>query len=163
MQDVSIFLGDDRVEVADAAFSAGRAIDPDRFIVNVWRDENNEGELHVSVHAPERVLLSVGDDDVVLESSNPYLVGPVTVHNTDDTPTVICVPGEPIHVFGHVRLIKGHHEAADYLAAEAEYLAECERFAAAAKAAHTHQFGSSGGAWQCACGATKPRIVGPGV
>ncbi len=38
-------------------------VPPERWIVNVWRDEDNHGELHVSVHSPgEKVLLSVSCD-----------------------------------------------------------------------------------------------------
>lgn len=127
MQDTTIFLGHDgRLEAVDEAFSARAVVDPTHFIVNAWRDPDDDDALHVSVHAPEPVLLSVGDDDVTLTPGNPYLVGEVTTHNTDDTPTVICVPGEPIHVFGHVRIITRSHEAADYLAAEAEDAREAE-------------------------------------
>lgn len=28
---------------------------------------------------------------------------------------------------------------------------------------HVHQFTTGGGAWSCKCGATKPRLIGPGV
>lgn len=122
MQDHLIALGrpDGNGPGSILTIPAGTFWPPERFIVNAWRDEDDDGALHVSVHAPEPVLLSVGDDDVTLTPGNPYLVGKVTVHNTDDTPTVICVPGEPIHVFGHVRIITSSHEAADYLAADAE-------------------------------------------
>lgn len=31
----------------------------EQFVVGIWRDEESDGELHVSVHTPERILLSI--------------------------------------------------------------------------------------------------------
>ena len=52
-------------------------------VVNVWRDHENGGELHVSVHAPERVLLSLDcgwwestDDDSRRETEAAMILHP---------------------------------------------------------------------------------------
>jgi hypothetical protein len=75
--EISVFTED-----AEVVATTGN-VHPDKWLVNVWRDHENGGELHVSVHAPEQVFLSLTcgwweatDDDTRRDSEAAMILHP---------------------------------------------------------------------------------------